>query len=394
MTEPINILHLFGRMDRGGAEMRTLELMRHVDRDRFRFSFCALSGESGDLDGEIRSLGGEVHMLRLGVIFGGKFRRLLRERRFDVVHSHVHYPSGYLLRLAAKEAVPVRITHFRITTDGRPAGLRRRVQVAILRRWIDRYSTDILAVSRGTMASAWRQDWQTDPRCRVVYNGIDLSRFQAPPDREGVCRELGLPPQDTLYIHVGRIEEQKNHLRLASVFAEIVRLDPATRLLIVGRGGNDLERELRSRLAELGVADRVVLAGLRSDVPRLLKAADAMIFPSRFEGLPGAVLEACAAGTPVLASDIDVHRETAGHLKSVTTLPLEAPDTAWAGAAMRLASAARQDPARRRRAAEEFAGSVFSLERCVRANQDVWERARHEHQAVLQTPATGRGVPA
>src|SRR5436190_1275673 len=87
MIEPINILHLFGRMDRGGAEMRTLELMRHVDRDRFRLEFCALSGEAGDLDEEIRSLGGRVHLLRLGASFGWKFRRLLRERRFDVVQS-------------------------------------------------------------------------------------------------------------------------------------------------------------------------------------------------------------------------------------------------------------------------------------------------------------------
>jgi glycosyltransferase involved in cell wall biosynthesis len=382
MAQTRHILHLFGRMARGGAETRTLEVMRHVDRDRFRLHFCALSGEPGELDDEIRSLGGQVHLLPLGPSFPRKFRRLLREHRFDVVQSHVHYPSGYLLRLAAREGTPVRVTHFRITEDGRPMNLPRRLQVALLRRWIDKYSTDILAVSRGTMGAAWRPDWQADPRCRVVYNGIDLTRFADPPDREGVGREFAIPPGDTLYIHVGRLDSQKNHIRLAPVFADIVRADPASRLLVVGRGGNDLERNLRERLAALGVADRVVLTGLRADVPRLLKAADAMIFPSLFEGLPGAVLEACAAGTPVLASDIDVHRETASHLKSVATLPLAASDSDWASAARALASSTRGDPGRRRRAAAEFAASVFSIDQCVRANESVW------------TGTNGRGVPA
>jgi hypothetical protein len=106
MAQQRNILHLFGRMDRGGAEMRTLDVMRRADRGRFRLHFCALSGRRGELDEEIRSLGGEVHLLPLSASFPWKFRRLLREGRFDVVHSHVHYPSGYLLRLAAKEGTP------------------------------------------------------------------------------------------------------------------------------------------------------------------------------------------------------------------------------------------------------------------------------------------------
>jgi len=393
MPEPRHILHLFGRMTRGGAETRTLEVMRHVDRERFRLHFCALSGQPGELDDEIRSLGGEVHLLPLGLGFASKFRRLLRERRFDAVHSHVHYPSGYFLRLAAKEGTPARVTHFRITADGQPPTLRRRAQAALLRRWIDRYSTDILAVSRGTMEAAWRPDWQADPRCRVVYNGIDLSRFAAPPDREGVCREFGLPPTDTLYVHVGRLDPQKNHARLAPIFADIVRADPNSRLLVVGKGGNDIEHAMRERLAALGVADRVAFTGLRADVPRLLKAADAMIFPSLIEGLPGAVLEASAAGTPVLASDIDVHRETASLLQSVETLPLGAPDSAWAAAAVRLASAVRGDPGLRRRAAEHFASSVFSMEQCVRANEAVWDGARAGSGAA-EGAAAGTAVPA
>lgn len=393
------VLHIFGRMTRGGAETRTVELMRHVDRDRFRLHFCALSGLPGDLDDEIRSLGGEVHLLPLGAAFAWKFRRLLRCGRYDAVHSHVHYPSGYFLRLAAKVGTPVRVTHFRCTYDGRRLTWRRRLQLSVLRRWIDRYSTHILAVSRGAMEAGWGADWSADHRCEVIYNGVDAAPYARPPDRAGVSREFGIPAEETLYIHVGRMDEPKNHVRLVSIFGEIVRQEQNSRLLLVGRGGNAIEQQVRSTLARLGIADRVVFAGLREDVPRLLKASDAMVFPSLNEGLPGAVLEACAAGTPVLASDIGVHRETAERLKLVATLALDAPDAAWAGSAIRLASRTRGDPEGRSRAAADFAASVFSMDRCLRANESVWEgkaglaAAESQSQPRLDSP-NGRRVPA
>ncbi|MFN8944113.1 MAG: glycosyltransferase family 1 protein, partial [Pseudobdellovibrionaceae bacterium] len=96
------ILHIFGKMDRGGAEMRTLELMEKLSNEKqFLFDFCVLSGQPGELDSKIRSLGGEVHYLKLNFAFTNQFRRLLRTKKYDAIHSHVHLFSGYLLKLAA-----------------------------------------------------------------------------------------------------------------------------------------------------------------------------------------------------------------------------------------------------------------------------------------------------
>src|SRR3989304_7354800 len=97
----IKILHVFWRTSRGGAEMRTIDIIRHIDRSQYRLEYVALSGLPGTLDDEIRRLGGEVHYCPLGLTFSRRFRRLLRPEKYNVIHSHVHYFSGYLLRLAA-----------------------------------------------------------------------------------------------------------------------------------------------------------------------------------------------------------------------------------------------------------------------------------------------------
>ena len=203
------------------------------------------------------------------------------------------------------------------------------------------------------MAAAWGPAWRTDPRCRVIYNGIDMQPFTPPPDRCGVRREFALPKECRLYIHVGRFAPPKNQERLVSIFAEIAQAQPSAYLLLVGHGENEIEDAVRTRVQALGITDRVVFTGRRTDVPRLLKATDVLIFPSLWEGSPGAVLEACAAGTPVLASAIPGVDEIAAQLPAVQCLPLTSSDKEWAEMAMAL-SATTSRPGARDSAAHAF----------------------------------------
>ena len=381
------ILHVLGLLGRGGAEMRTLELVRHIDRGRYRCHFCALSGLPGALDGRARALGCQIHYLHQSSLgFPGRFRRLLQAEKFDVVHSHVHYFSGYVLRLAAECGVRVRVAHFRSPEcrDLSPWGRRvikklispwcgRYAGEARMRRWVDRYATKILAVSEATMARAWGPDWRTDPRCRVIYNGLECSAFVGRADGDGVRQEFGLPPRAPLCIHVGRIVEEKNHARLVSVFAELRKRRPAARLLLVGRIGTpSAHGNLRRRIAKLRIGDGVVFGGERSDVPRLLKAADVLIFPSFWEGLPGAVLEACAAGTPVVSSDLPGIREIAARLLGVHPLSLELPDEYWAGVIDEILEAPPSDHLRET-ARRAFQSSAFTIDRCAKRMCRIWE---------------------
>jgi len=335
--EPYRVLHIFGVMNRGGAEMRTLELMANLDPRQYHFDFCALSGKAGELDEEIGRRGGEVYPVKLDWRFPGRFRRLLRERRFDAVHSHVHYFSGYVLRLAAKEGVPKRIAHFRSTSDGRRPSVRRRLQRALMKRWLDRYATDVLAVNESAMREAWGPEWPADGRCRVVYNALDPARYTVEQPRARLREREGIPADARVYIHVGRMDPPKNHRRLLEIFGEILRLDPKAWLVLVGRGGTAIEEQVMQAAERAGIAERVVRLGVREDVPALLRMADVMVFPSLWEGLPGVVLEAVAVGTPVLANDLPGVREIVNHVSGIRTLTLSASDEEWACVAFELA---------------------------------------------------------
>lgn len=368
---PIKVLHIFGSMVRDGAELRLVQMIRTLNRGEYLFHFCTLSGEPGDLDAEILELGGAIFPTPLGPAFPLHFRRLLRQERYDVVHSHVHHFSGVLNWIAAREKVPVRITHFHTTDDGYPATLRRRIQRPITRYLTDRYSTSLISVSEGAM-EAWDANWRADCRSKVVYNGLDLAPFCDQTDPCATRREFGVPDDCALFLHVGRMDPQKNHRRLLSIFAAIAAEQPDAHLLLVGRGGNDIERSLRAEVERCGLADRVLFAGRRTDVPRLMQAADLLLLPSLWEGLPGVVLEACAAGLPVLGSDVPGNMEIARYFPGVHMLPLAQDDEEWSRRARALVA---EQPVRARERHDPvttFAATPFTMRGFACGHHAVW----------------------
>lgn len=333
------VLHVFGRMVRGGAEMRTVEVFARMRSEGFDFIFCALSGAHGTLDDDIRSLGGKVVYLKPGLDFPFAFTAMLRNHQIDIVHSHVHLFSGVIMVLAAFANVPVRISHFRNTDDGRTGTLLRSLRNIILLQCIRVFATKILAVAEGVMESVLGSSWRLNSKCQVVYNGLDTERFRSPVDRLTVRSSLGIDPDATMYIHVGRMAVQKNHRQLLYIFKEILRHDPSAFLVLVGRADHAICQELQEISVKSGLSDHIKFLGERDDVPSLLAASDLMLFPSLWEGLPGAVLEACAAGIPVLASDLPGVREIASHFtRSVTIKSLKFSAREWAQTARNIVS--------------------------------------------------------
>ena len=288
------VLHVFGSLQRGGAEMRTLEVLRQLDKDRFAFAMVALSGKRGDLEPLAEADGIAIERCPLGRGFGRRFKGLLQRLEVDTLHSHVHYASGYLLWLASRAGVSRRIAHFRTTSDGQGNGVRRRVQRALMRRLINRYATDILAVSEGTMVEAWGRDWSADPRCRVILNGLDTTRFAGAVAPEAVRQEFSWKVDAPLVINVASFQPAKNQMRVVEVFQAIAERNPEVRLLFVGREVNGYQAKVRDAVTRLSLGDKVAFAGERSDVPHLLQAANVLLFPSLREGLPGVVLESIA----------------------------------------------------------------------------------------------------
>lgn len=394
MNEPSRprVLHIFGRLNRGGAELRTLDLLRQPACHAVQLKFGTLSALPGDLDREVVLLGGEVHPCPLRWNFAWEFGRLLQRLQIDAVHSHVQLFSGFILGCAARVGIPTRIAHFRSVSSGHPASWRRCLQNAGMRRALDRWATLILGNGEASLSHGWNSRWPEDPRCAVLHNGLDAHPFRQLADPAAVRAEFGWPNDCPLMIHVGRMDPAKNHLRLVDIMENIARRQPVVRFLLVGRSEPVLRKQLSERLHRAKLEGRVAIAGLRSDVPRLLQAADVMLFPSQREGLPGAVLEAVAAGTPVVASDLPGIQEISRRFATVECLSLSVSDEVWAEKAIAWARRVRtaEDRVKSRR---ELERSVYGIDRCVTAHLHAWSGASgREIRAIYQDHPRRREV--
>jgi glycosyltransferase involved in cell wall biosynthesis len=307
-ARPLRILHVVGGMVRGGIETWLMHVLRTLDRSQYQIDILVHDESTGHYDEEVQALG--VRLIpclhpEKPWIYGPEFKRILREYGpYDIVHSNVHHYSGYILRLAAQAGVPARIAHSHNDTTPlqRHASLRRRVYYRLSETLIQTYATHGLACSRPAAVSLFGSRWEYDPRWHLLYYGVNLTPFHQEPSGAALRAELGIPPDTFVIGHVGRFVYQKNHIFLIDIMSEVVRRAPEARLLLIGYG--ELEDEIRARVAELGLTEHVIFAGVRSDVPQLMKQVmNLFVLPSHFEGLGLVGAEAQAAGLPVVLAD-------------------------------------------------------------------------------------------
>jgi glycosyltransferase involved in cell wall biosynthesis len=316
------IVHLFGAMNRGGAETRMLELLSNRDSSDERHVFIALSGDGGELDADLERLGHQVVPRRLDLLFPLWFVRFLRQSAATHIHSHVHLASGYLLFLGWVARVPRRIAHVHSTADGRSSGALRRIYRRVGRSLIRVFATDVVAVSGAALRTVIGSAPWTRRRCSVLHDQVDGSRFDT---RRGVDDE-------TLRVGiVGRMDSEKNPARCLEIVDELRRrhLDDRLRVWFAGSASAGELGRLQRRADEFGLAAIVEFLGVRDDIPALLARTDLLLSTTRREGLPGAVIEAAAAGVPSVVSAIAPNDEAARFLAGVVTVPLQASNAEW-----------------------------------------------------------------
>lgn len=322
------ILHVFGAMNRGGAEMRTVSLMEKMRYRGIQFDYCVLSGEKGVLDDDIRQLGGNIYYCKLGPTFIFRFIKLLRKKQFSAVHSHVAYVSGFILLLGKLAGVKKRIAHFRNTTV---SGANSKIRIArdkVLIFLINHFATDILAVCKGAMDGFWGAAWSKEKRCQVIYNGFDI------PERNLKLNFwagyiTGYSGQKVV-VNVARMDIQKNHVRQCDIFNELTKLDSNTLMVFIGKENDQRKAEMMNKLNLYKIQDKVNFLGLQTDVLQFLSHAHAMLFPSEWEGLPGVVLESASVGLPVVASDLPGVEEISEQLPNIKIVKRSDSNTLWA----------------------------------------------------------------
>jgi glycosyltransferase involved in cell wall biosynthesis len=308
-SHPVRILHVLGGLNQGGAETWLMNVLRHIDRDNFQMDFLVHTTQEGAYSDQARALGSKIIFcphVRKPRRYAADLRKILHEYGpYNVIHTHVHHFSGYILKIAEQANVPIRIVHSHIDCSLQEAHATplRRLYLGLMRLWISKYATLGLGCSHEAANDLFGSAWKTDPRWQIFYCGIDLTPFHSSVSRAAVRAELGIQQNAFVIGHVGRFTEQKNHRFLVEVAAEVAKRCPDMHLLLIGVGS--VRPAIEQSVTQFGLDDRVTFAGARFDVPRLmLGAMDVFVMPSLHEGLPVASIEAQASGLPLVLSDV------------------------------------------------------------------------------------------
>lgn len=325
-----SILFVINGLGTGGSERSLAELLPVLGTAGIAVEVAYLYRRAEGVQREIEARGVPVHSLAKRGLSGRvlQLRRRLREGRFGLLHT-VHFEADLAGRLAAA-GTGVQVVSSLVNTTYDPVRWADpRVDPRKLRwvrrtdGWTARHLTHRFhAVSQAVKDSAVRALGLNPERVTVVHRGRDPERLGEPgPERRSrVRRALDLAPESEVLIHVGRHEFQKGLPVLLQAAAGWLRGQRGRVLLLAGREGH-ASPALRRLHRDLGLGDRCRFLGHRSDVPDLLAAADLFVFPSLYEGLPGALLEAMALALPVVASDIPAIREVTGSEAALLVAP-------------------------------------------------------------------------
>lgn len=303
MSEPIRILHVIGCFEMGGSQAMVLNLYRVIDRSKVQFDFITDHPERNDLLSEFTELGAKVYTMPS--FKGSNYFEIKRKwnvffkqhPEYKVLHSHVRSYASIYLPIAHRYGVKT-IIHSHSTSNGAgvPALVKSVMQYPL------RYQADYLfACSEEAGKWLFGKKAIKKKNFKVIPNAIDSKRFEYNIEkRDEIRRQLKV--SDRIVIgHVGRFTEPKNHLFLVEIFAEMYKKRRNIILLLVGDG--DLQENIKDRVRCLGIQDAVIMVGSKSNTEDYYQAMDIFVFPSLWEGLGIAVVEAQASGLNCVVSD-------------------------------------------------------------------------------------------
>lgn len=336
----MRVLHVINTLGPGGAERSLRELLPGFAAAGLHSEVVVFSRVEVGVEADIVATGVPVHVLPPGGRAAQlvSLRRLIRTRRPDLVHTTI-YEADVLGRLAAVgTGIPVVTslvnTSYSMARLSDPSvsswklSLARRVDAVTARR----LGAGFHAITRAVATDSVAQLGLDPTRITVIPRGRDRARLGEPsPARRRAARErLDVGDDEFLVLNVGRREFQKGQTTLVEAAAVLRDAGRPATVVVAGREGGESGR-LNRRISELGLGGQVRFLGDVDDVPDLLCAADVLAFPSRFEGLGGAVIEALALGTPVVATDIPALAEVLDGGRCGLLVPVDDP-AALAGA--------------------------------------------------------------
>jgi glycosyltransferase involved in cell wall biosynthesis len=371
-SSKIRILELNGRNTGGNAEY-LLQLCRGLDRDRFEITAAFPPG--GKQDDDVRAAATdwvEIHFHHDGGVWSTlrgfvQLVRLMRQRDFDVVHTHTSLAAA-LGRIAAWwTGVPttIHMLHSVASHDRVPPVRRWLFRQA--ERFFDRFTTAYVAPSQAMIDEGLRGKIFSADKVRLVYNGIDCDAIEQAPPLD-LRAELRLAPQTRIIGYLGRLVKQKGLPDLIAAVAQLRTKHSDFCVAIVGDG--PMSDEIQQQINRAGLQDHFHFLGWRSDVGSVLREFDLLAMPSLWEAFGLAAVEAMAACKPVVATQVQGLQEVVEHDVTGLLVPPGAPDCLAAALGRLLDS-----PALRQQMGEQGrlrARRLFDVQRVVREHESLF----------------------
>lgn len=377
MSKVIRVLHVLGGTGLGGAESRIMDLYRQMDRKEIQFDFLVHSNavkRAGDdasgrepqfYDEEIRNMGGQIYVLPKFKVYNYfTYRNAVRaffadHHEYRVVQGHMTSTASIYLPVAKRAGVPVTVAHSRSAGVGKGP---KAIATRILRKNLNRRADYCFACSGAAGVDAFGEAWVNSGNVKIIHNAIDVRRFVYQPEkREEIRRRLNI--HDKLVLgHVGRFNLPKNHPYLIQIFAAVYAVRKDAVLILLGDG--DDRRKTEQKCDELGIKDQVIFMGNQRCPEDYYQAFDFFLLPSLYEGLPGVLVEAQAAGLKCLVSDRVTREAQATDL--VTYMSIDGPAAAWAEELLSQTGYERRDTS------QEMAQSGFDVKAQAKAYRDFY----------------------
>ncbi len=299
------VLCIISNMNAGGAETFLMKLYRRLDKTKYQMDFCINVFDKCFYEEEILTLGGKIYRIPPKSTSRSSFEKRLYEIVKANYYNHVlritSSALGFMdLKIASKAGAKVCAARSSNSSDG--GSLKSKVAHRLGRILYGKYVNVKIAPSDLAAEYTFGKKAYESGAVNILHNAIDIDRYGFNADMR--CRirsEFGLSDDTTIVGHVGRFMTQKNHAFLLEVFSEYLKINGKSIMMLVG--GGELESAIKQKASELGISDKIIFTGVRSDVPALLSAMDVFVFPSLYEGMPNTVIEAQATGLPCLIAD-------------------------------------------------------------------------------------------
>lgn len=297
------VLHIVDSMGMGGIQAFIMNVYRTINKEEYQFDFLLNRHIEDSYEKEISELGGNIYFVpsrRKGIIKNRKALNDFFMKQQDYVAVHMHESSlSYIEPLIqAKKHGYYTIIHSHSTSVNN--SIVHKMLHEINKRRIHRFADCYIAC--GNLAKKWMYGSTKEfSKAIVIRNGIDIKKYTYDEViRKKYRKEFGL--EDKYLIgHIGRFNKVKNHNFLIDIFVEVLKIRGDAVLMLVGDG--TLKDEIVEKVNSLGINKKVLFLGTRNDVSKLLQAIDIVVLPSFYEGFPLTVVEAEAAGVPVIMSD-------------------------------------------------------------------------------------------